>query len=163
MSRLLGYLRSLKRPPAPGRVAATADAVEGYEGAERVWSIPWTEIRRVGYVREESGLENDEDRFLALHASEMLTLISLAAEGAASLARRIPLKFPCVFGDKGDLGHVTADDSVIVWPPEEAGKDLFATIGAVPLRFLVRTEWGFKAQGPKKVEGTGLIDPKDKL
>jgi len=146
MSRLVGYLRSLPKPPAPGRVVVTPEGVDAFEGADRAWHVAWPAVRRVGYVREESGLPDPEDHFLGLQTSDILFLVSLAVPGARELALRIPFRFPCVFGDKGDLGDVTGDDSVVVWPAEEAGRALFEGTAPAKTRFLTGIDFTFRGK-----------------
>jgi len=92
-------------------------------GCEK-WRVRWSTIRRIAYATEDTSPAVTDDHFLALETQERVYYISLDVSGCADVEKELQRRFPFTMGPKGCLSNSTADDSVIVWPPSEAGTEL---------------------------------------
>lgn len=85
--------------------------------------VPWGELLRVAYVTEDTGPVAD-DHFLALGTVDGILRLPLSSPEVRAFASHLERMLGFVYGPKGCLAHSTANESVVVWPPEEAGLGL---------------------------------------
>jgi len=96
-------------------------------GAEAI-GARWSQVRRIGYVTENTGLAITDDYFLAFQTEDGLFLISMQLPGALRLSEWIKNTFDCRYGPKGTLSWCTDFDCVVIWPVKDASLDFHELI-----------------------------------
>ncbi|KAF0243496.1 MAG: hypothetical protein FD180_3386 [Planctomycetota bacterium] len=115
--------------PLPGEHIEFDDrGLKSLSGDHLRWSLGWQEIRRIGWMTEDTGIAVTDDRFLVLQAPDTVYFLADGAQGVAELDREIERRFKLSYGPLGSLANRTDNASVVTWPAEDSGRELWALL-----------------------------------
>ncbi len=116
-----------RRPVVYAYVKFDNDAVHIFENDVEKCTLPWENIRRIGYATT-SGGPWFPDYFFVLGDKSSPPLsywLDMDWPGVLKLTKFVEqIKDVKYTKEKGALANCTQDNSVVIWPPDEAGQSM---------------------------------------